>query len=131
MGIVVAGHNDNIHAHDGSLSIDGLSINTPTGIVTAQKFVGSGAGLTGLNVKFDPDSQENLYAGTGAGGAGIGATNGPVVAVVTGTNGGAGVAITNMAVTGLTASTSYDIYCATNDGSKVLSNKVDFTTTGG
>ena len=49
MGIVVAGHNDNIHAHDGSLSIDGLSINSPTGIVTAQKFVGDGSGLTGIS----------------------------------------------------------------------------------
>jgi hypothetical protein len=33
-----------------------------------------------------------------------------------------------MAVTGLTSATAYDIYCATNDGTKVLSNKVDFTT---
>ena len=49
MGIVIAGHNDNIHALDGSLSIDGLSINTPTGIVTAQKFVGDGSGLTGIS----------------------------------------------------------------------------------
>ena len=49
MGIVIAGHNDNIHAHDGSLSIDGLSINTPTGIVTAQKFVGDGSSLTGVS----------------------------------------------------------------------------------
>ena len=49
MGIVVAGHNDNIHAHDGSLSIDGLSINSPTGIVTAQKFVGDGSSLTGIS----------------------------------------------------------------------------------
>ena len=49
MGIVVAGHNDNIHAHDGSLSIDGLSINSPTGIVTAQKFVGDGSSLTGVS----------------------------------------------------------------------------------
>merc|ERR1711898_52599 len=70
-----------------------------------------------------------VYAGTGTGGAGVAATNGPVVAVVTGTNGGAGTAITDMAVTGLTASTSYDIYCATNDGTKVLSSKVDFDTT--
>merc|ERR1711898_84025 len=71
-----------------------------------------------------------VYAGTGTGGAGVAATNGPVVAVVTGTNGGAGTAITDMAVTGLTASTSYDIYCATNDGTKVLSSKVDFSTLG-
>ena len=49
MGIVIAGHNDNIHAHDGSLSIDGLSINSPTGVVTAQKFVGDGTGLTGVS----------------------------------------------------------------------------------
>ena len=49
MGIVVAGHNDNIHAHDGSLSIDGLSINSPTGIVTAQKFVGDGSSVTGVS----------------------------------------------------------------------------------
>ena len=37
------------------------------GIVTAQKFVGSGAGLTGITASFEPDAQENLYAGTGAG----------------------------------------------------------------
>ena len=53
MGIVVAGHNDNIHAHDGSLSIDGLSINSPTGIVTAQKFVGKlvgdGSDISGIS----------------------------------------------------------------------------------
>ena len=49
MVIVVAVHNDNIHAHDGSLSIDGLSINSPTGIVTAQKFVGDGSSLTGVS----------------------------------------------------------------------------------
>ena len=49
MGIVVAGHNDNIHAHDGSLSIDGLSIDTPTGIVTAQKFVGDGSDISGIS----------------------------------------------------------------------------------
>ena len=49
MGIVIAGHNDNIQAHDGSLSIDGLSIDTPTGIVTAQKFVGDGSSLTGIS----------------------------------------------------------------------------------
>ena len=49
MGIVVAGHNDNIHAHDGSLTIDGLSINSPTGIITAQKFVGDGSSLTGVS----------------------------------------------------------------------------------
>ena len=41
--------------------------NATLGIVTATAFHGSGAGLTGLNVKFDPDSQENLYAGTNAG----------------------------------------------------------------
>ena len=51
-----------------------------------------------------------VAAGTGSGGAAVGGTNGPIVPVVTGTNGGAGTAITNMAVTGLTASTSYDIY---------------------
>ena len=49
MGIVIAGHNDNIHAHDGSLTIDGLSINSPTGIITAQKFVGDGSSLTGVS----------------------------------------------------------------------------------
>ena len=41
--------------------------NATLGIVTATAFHGSGAGLTGLNVRFDPDSQENLYAGTNAG----------------------------------------------------------------
>ena len=49
MGIQVNGNNDVISASDGSLSIDGLSINTPTGIVTAQKFVGDGSGLTGIS----------------------------------------------------------------------------------
>ena len=39
------------------------------GVVTAQKFVGSGAGLTGITASFDPDAQENLYAGTNAGAA--------------------------------------------------------------
>ena len=49
MGIQINGNNDVISASDGSLSIDGLSINTPTGIVTAQKFVGDGSGLTGVS----------------------------------------------------------------------------------
>ena len=49
MGIQINGNNDVISASDGSLSIDGLSINTPTGIVTAQKFVGDGSGLTGIS----------------------------------------------------------------------------------
>ena len=53
MGIVIAGHNDNIHAHDGSLSIDGLSVNSPSGIITAQKFVGKlvgdGTDITGIS----------------------------------------------------------------------------------
>ena len=41
--------------------------NATLGVLTATSFHGSGAGLTGLNVRFDPDSQENLYAGTNAG----------------------------------------------------------------
>merc|ERR1711998_711808 len=45
-----------------------------------------------------------VYANTGSGDAAVGDSNGPIVDVVTGSNGGAGVAITNMAVTGLTAS---------------------------
>ena len=49
MGIQINGNNDVISASDGSLSIDGLSINTPTGIITAQKFVGDGSGLTGIS----------------------------------------------------------------------------------
>ena len=49
MGIQINGNNDIISASDGSLSIDGLSINSPTGIVTAQKFVGDGTGLTGVS----------------------------------------------------------------------------------
>ena len=49
MGIQVNGNNDVISASDGSLSIDGLSINTPTGIVTAQKFVGDGSDITGIS----------------------------------------------------------------------------------
>ena len=49
MGIQINGNNDVISASDGSLSVDGLSINTPTGIVTAQKFVGDGSSLTGVS----------------------------------------------------------------------------------
>ena len=49
MGIQINGNNDVISASDGSLSVDGLSINTPTGIVTAQKFVGDGSSLTGIS----------------------------------------------------------------------------------
>jgi len=71
---------------------------------------------------------DQVYANTGTGDAAVGATNGPVVAVVTAAKNGAGVSV-NAAVTGLTTNTAYDIYCATNDGTKVLSDKVDFTTT--
>ena len=49
MGIQINGNNDVISASDGNLSVDGLSINNPTGIVTAQKFVGDGSGLTGVS----------------------------------------------------------------------------------
>ena len=49
MGIQVNGNNDVISASDGSLSIDGLSINSPSGIVTAQKFVGDGSDITGIS----------------------------------------------------------------------------------
>ena len=49
MGIQINGNNDIISASDGSLSIDGLSINSPSGIVTAQKFVGDGSGITGIS----------------------------------------------------------------------------------
>jgi hypothetical protein len=49
MGIQINGNNDVISASDGSLSVDGLSINNPTGIVTAQKFVGDGSSLTGIS----------------------------------------------------------------------------------
>merc|ERR1712072_1566757 len=72
---------------------------------------------------------DQVYANTGTGNAAVAATNGPVVAVVEGTAAGAGIAITGIAISGLTASTAYDIYCATNDGAKVLSTKVDITTT--
>ena len=41
--------------------------NATLGIVTATAFHGSGAGLTGITASFEPDAQENLYAGTGAG----------------------------------------------------------------
>ena len=43
--------------------------NATLGIVTATAFHGSGAGLTGITASFDPDAQENLYAGTNAGAA--------------------------------------------------------------
>ena len=49
MGIQINGNNDLISASDGSLSIDGLSINSPSGIVTAQKFVGDGSDITGIS----------------------------------------------------------------------------------
>ena len=49
MGIQINGNNDVISASDGDLSVDGLSINNPTGIVTAQKFVGDGSSLTGIS----------------------------------------------------------------------------------
>ena len=49
MGIQINGNNDVISASDGSLSIDGLSINSPSGIVTAQKFVGDGSDITGIS----------------------------------------------------------------------------------
>ena len=49
MGIQINGNNDVISASDGNLSVDGLSINNPTGIVTAQKFVGDGSSLTGIS----------------------------------------------------------------------------------
>ena len=49
MGIQINGNNDVISASDGDLSVDGLSINNPTGIVTAQKFVGDGCSLTGIS----------------------------------------------------------------------------------
>ena len=53
MGIQVNGNNDLISASDGSLSIDGLSVNSPSGIITAQKFVGKlvgdGSDITGIS----------------------------------------------------------------------------------
>ena len=105
----------------GSITTTGVTISaTPTAAVNIK----CGVFADGATAP----TADQVYAGTGAGGAGVGATDGPVVAVVEGTNGGAGVAITNIAVTGLAASTAYDIYCATNDGTKVLSSKVDFNT---
>jgi len=53
MGIQVNGNSDLISASDGSLSIDGLSVNSPSGIITAQKFVGKlvgdGSDITGIS----------------------------------------------------------------------------------
>ena len=53
MGIQINGNNDVISASDGSLSIDGLSVNSPSGIITAQKFVGKlvgdGSDITGIS----------------------------------------------------------------------------------
>ncbi len=53
MGIQVNGNSDFISASDGSLSIDGLSVNSPSGIITAQKFVGKlvgdGTDITGIS----------------------------------------------------------------------------------
>ena len=67
-----------------------------------------------------------VYAGTGAGGVGVGVMNGPVVVVVTGSNGGAATPI-SMTISSLVDGTDYDVYCATNDGTKVLSDKVEAT----
>jgi hypothetical protein len=71
-----------------------------------------------------------LYAGNGISGHTVGQKNGPVVPVVTGVSGGAGAAINNMVVTGLNPNTPYDVYCATNDPVKELSEKGLFTTVG-
>ena len=35
----------------------------------ATQFYGDGSNLTGINAGFDPDAQQNLYAGTNAGAA--------------------------------------------------------------
>ena len=43
------------------------TVYSATGIVSATKFCGDGSALTGISAGFSPDSQENLYAGTGAG----------------------------------------------------------------
>ena len=67
---------------------------------------------------------DQVYANTGNSNAAVGAPNGPVVTPVEGTAGGAGVQI-SITLTGLTASTLYDVYCATNDGTKVLSTVIN------
>jgi hypothetical protein len=70
-----------------------------------------------------------VYAGTGTGGAAVNTTNGPVVAVATIAKNGASTAISGK-IMGLTVSTLYDVYCATNDATKVLSSPVvQFSTT--
>jgi len=70
-----------------------------------------------------------VYAGTGTGGAAVNTTNGPVVAVATIAKNGASTAISGK-IMGLTESTLYDVYCATNDATKVLSSPVvQFSTT--
>jgi hypothetical protein len=70
-----------------------------------------------------------VYAGTGTGGAAVNTTNGPVVAVATIAKNGASTAISGK-IMGLTAITLYDVYCATNDATKVLSSPVvQFSTT--
>ena len=70
-----------------------------------------------------------VNAGTGAGGAAVAATNGPVVSVIAAGNTNSGAAHT-ISYSGLQAGTPYDVYCATAGASPVISNKLDVSTTG-
>ena len=69
---------------------------------------------------------DEIYQNTGSSGAVVGSQNGPVVAVATLSNRVAGKQI-GFKIEGLSANTTYALYCF-NDGSKVLSDKVVFTT---
>jgi hypothetical protein len=70
---------------------------------------------------------DEVYQNTGSSGAAVGSQNGPVVAVLTLSNRVAGKQI-GCEIEGLSANTTYALYCATDDRSKVLSDKVVFTT---
>ena len=53
-----------------NVTIAGIAtVTASTGVVEATKFCGDGSCLTGINAGFDPDAQQNLYAGTNAGAA--------------------------------------------------------------
>ena len=75
-----------------------------------------------------PPTADELYAKTGNNGAATGKTNGPVVAARTCSNSGPGTPIPGEIFRGLVANKAYNLYCATNDKVKTLSDKVVFTT---
>ena len=102
MGLIFRGTDDTIKADDGSLTIEGLAGQFPSGIevgtaatiktngnatfsgiVTATSFVGSGADLTGIDATSIKDSSGNVKAQGNVGGI-------VVTGVVTSTGGFSG-----------------------------------------